>query len=92
MTEHKALEAKITNMQDTLKEYKDDAKDFRKEIKDDIWHLTDTVNIFIIDMKEKNITRKEAEAKFTTKSSFKVWVTVVSVIATLIWIFVLFVK
>ena len=62
---HEALKVNMRNMESKI-----------DNMNNNVNALTKTVMDFIIDNKETNITRKEAEEKFTQKTSFRVGVAV----------------
>ena len=82
-------------MCDTQEWFKIQLKNMEKlmdDVRGDIKWLTDTVTQFMMDMKETNITRKEAEEKFTQKQSFRVAIGIVWALATIIWFISMTVK
>lgn len=78
---HEALKVSMNYM-------KEDIKTIKKDVKD----LTKTMTTFIENTVKTNITRTEAEEKFTLKTSFRVGISVIWAIATLIWILFVFLK
>ena len=92
MQENKVLEGQIKTMGDDFKEFRKETKEERQEFRNQLASIQSMLTSFILRAETSFATNDKIEDKFVLKSNFKVAVSVLAAMATIIWLLAYFMK